>query len=322
MEVLIGIISAFFFAFTFVLNEWMVTTGGHWLWSASLRFLFMLPMMMGLCTLSKSSLSRIFYVLKDRPWPWFLYSQIGFGAFYIPLCFASSFAPGWLVASTWQLSIVCGTLLIPLIRENPNQKIDPRDFIYFAIILLGIFLIESVHMKATGLHTVLIGIGSILIACFAYPLGNRKIMMENEKYGHLNAIERTTAMTMMSLPTWILTSIVALFVYGPPPKGQLYSGAIVAFSSGIIATTLFFKATQMVSHDMRRLASVEATTSFEIIFSLVLGMFLLGNPIPSTVEMVGMAIVMIGVVAKSLAAGFTLSEKEKMPLKKVSPHDQ
>ncbi|MDO5712863.1 MAG: multidrug resistance efflux transporter family protein [Tissierellia bacterium] len=310
MEVIIGVISAFFFAFTFVLNELMATTGGHWMWSASLRFLFMIPMMIPLMIFTKGSFSNTFQVIKKDFWYWFVYSQIGFGAFYIPLCFASSFAPGWLVASTWQLSIVCGTLLIPFIREDENQKIDPRDFIYFAIILLGIFLIESVSAKETGLKTVVLGVGSILISCFAYPLGNRKIMLLNARKGHLNSVERTFAMTLLSLPTWIILSVIATFIYGLPKPPQILSGFIVALSSGIIATTLFFKATQMVSNNMRKLASVEATTSFEIIFSLLLGMVLLGNELPSKLEMIGMAMVTLGVILKSIAGG-----RSEKPLK-------
>lgn len=311
MEVIIGIISAFFFAFTFVLNELMATSGGYWMWSASLRYLFMIPLMWILMKMMRNSVKETFQSVKKDFWPWFWYSQIGFGAFYIPLCFASSFAPGWLVASTWQLSILCGTLLIPLIREDDSQKIDPKDFIYFAIILLGIFLIESVSAKETGLKTVLLGVGSILIACFAYPLGNRKIMLLNARRDNLNSVARTFAMTVLSLPTWILLSLIATGIYGLPGKPQVISGFIVALSSGIIATTLFFQATQMVSTDMRRLASVEATTSFEVIFSLLLGMVLLGNDLPGTVEMVGMALVVLGVILKALAP--VLGKKQARP---------
>lgn len=37
-EILIGIIAALFFAFTFILNHSMELDGGSWLWSASLRY--------------------------------------------------------------------------------------------------------------------------------------------------------------------------------------------------------------------------------------------------------------------------------------------
>ena len=40
-----GILASFFFAFTFILNRSMNLGGGYWLWSACLRYLFMLPML-------------------------------------------------------------------------------------------------------------------------------------------------------------------------------------------------------------------------------------------------------------------------------------
>ena len=43
-SVFLGLLASLFFAATFVLNRSMNLGGGYWLWSASLRYLFMLPM--------------------------------------------------------------------------------------------------------------------------------------------------------------------------------------------------------------------------------------------------------------------------------------
>lgn len=279
----------------------MTSTGGHWFWAASLRFLFSVPLMALLMKILGYSFQKIFNSIRKELKTWWIYSQIGFVVFYIPLCFASSFAPGWLVASTWQLSIVCGTLLIPFIRDDHTHRIDPHDFIYFAIILLGIFLIESVNMQMVGMTSVFLGISSVLIACISYPLGNRKIMQVNARHDPLNGVERTFAMSLLTFPTWLFLSILAAPLIGLPQKPQVISGLIVAICSGIIATTLFFIATQMVAHNMRKLASVEATTSFEVIFSLLLGMVVLGSSLPSKIEMVGIGLVVIGVILKSFS---------------------
>ena len=40
--IILGIIAGAFFSTTFVLNELMSVSGGHWLWSASLRYFFMI----------------------------------------------------------------------------------------------------------------------------------------------------------------------------------------------------------------------------------------------------------------------------------------
>ena len=39
--ILLGLLSGAFFSSTFVLNELMSAAGGHWFWSASLRYVFM-----------------------------------------------------------------------------------------------------------------------------------------------------------------------------------------------------------------------------------------------------------------------------------------
>ncbi|MCY8260530.1 multidrug resistance efflux transporter family protein, partial [Bacillus spizizenii] len=41
--IVIGILASLFFAVTFILNRAMELSGGSWLWSASLRFIFMVP---------------------------------------------------------------------------------------------------------------------------------------------------------------------------------------------------------------------------------------------------------------------------------------
>lgn len=40
-----GILAALFFSSTFVLNRAMSLEGGHWLWTASLRYLWMLVLL-------------------------------------------------------------------------------------------------------------------------------------------------------------------------------------------------------------------------------------------------------------------------------------
>lgn len=116
---LLGIAGSFFFAFTFVLNRSMNLAGGHWLWSASLRYFFTLPILLLLC---RKSLAPVFASIKQAPVPWFLWSTVGFGLFYAPLTAASIFAESWFTASAWQFTIVAGILLTPLFgRKRPSK---------------------------------------------------------------------------------------------------------------------------------------------------------------------------------------------------------
>src|SRR5699024_7607217 len=112
--ILIGILAAMFFSVTFILNRAMELEGGSWIWSASLRFFFMLPILLMIVGFNRN-LKPIFFYLKKQPGKWILWSSVGFGLFYAPLTFATVYGPGWLVAATFQLTIIAGSLLVPFL---------------------------------------------------------------------------------------------------------------------------------------------------------------------------------------------------------------
>ena len=81
---LYGLLASMFFALTFLLNRSMNLGGGYWLWSASLRYLFMLPMLWLLLG-RKGAVRPILRQIRIRPVPWLVWSTVGFGLFYAPL---------------------------------------------------------------------------------------------------------------------------------------------------------------------------------------------------------------------------------------------
>ena len=87
--------------------------------------------------------------------------------------------------------------------------------------------------------------------------------------GRLDTFQRVLGMTLMTLPIWIGIAIYALWTVGPPSFEQLMQSFIVAISSGVIATTLFFMATDLARNDQGKLAAVEATQSTELIFAMI-----------------------------------------------------
>ena len=98
---ILGIIASFFFAFTFILNQQMNISGGSWLWSSSLRYIFMLPILFIIMIIK----NQLFDVLNDiikKPIQWITWSTIGFGLFYAPFEFCFSI---WcLMVSCWNLA--------------------------------------------------------------------------------------------------------------------------------------------------------------------------------------------------------------------------
>ncbi|MEH7097035.1 DMT family transporter [Neobacillus vireti] len=313
--IILGIFAAFFFAITFILNRSMDLAGGSWIWSASLRYFFMVPFLV-LIVILRKNFKPLFLEMKKQPGRWLLWSTVGFGFFYAPICFSAAYAPGWLIAATWQITIISGSMLAPLFYETVNTENGPvqlRGKIPFKglgmslIILLGIILMQleqSNHLSIMGLS---LGVLPVIVASFAYPLGNRKMM--EVCGGRLDVFQRVLGMTLASLPFWIVLSIYGFVYEGPPSLGQTTQSGLVAISSGVIATVLFFQATDLVRGDMQKLAAVEATQSMEVLFAVMGELLLLNSVIPSSLSWGGMALVMIGMVLHSHFANKMVKQK-------------
>lgn len=300
--IILGILSALFFAVTFVLNASMEQAGGHWAWSASLRYFFMLPFLIVIVAMRKK-FQPLNVSLRLHSGQWMLWSTIGFGLFYAPLCFAAMYAPGWLIAGTWQLTIIAGALLSPLFfirvgSATVRARIPWRMLSLSIVVLIGIVLMQLEHAQHMNRMSILLGVLPIVIAAFMYPLGNRKMMALTD--GRLGVFERILGMTLASLPFWLLLALYGFIASGLPAMTQLIQSFIVAVSSGVIATALFFAATDLVRGNMVKLAAVEATQAFEVLFALMGEMLLLSLVMPSTIGISGIIIVMIGMILQSI----------------------
>ena len=300
-----GLIASFFFAFTFILNRSMDVEGGSWAWSACLRFLFMLPILLAI-TLGKGGIPGALRHLRQNLAAYLLWSTLGFGLLYASVCFGASFGEGWLVAATWQVTIVAGPLLTPFLLKPSSsetglpfyRRIPFRSMRWSLLILAGIFLMQWEHAREISLRLALSCVLPILLGAFMYPLGNRK-MMEICK-DSIDTFQRVLNMTIASLPFWLILAVWAALTYGPPSAGQLGQSVLVALFSGVLATILFFAATNLVKQDPAKLASVEATQAGEVIFALLGEIVLLDAPLPAPVSLAGMALIMAGIVLHSL----------------------
>ena len=104
--ILTGVLAALFFSSTFVLNRAMSLEGGHWLWTASLRYGWMLVLLcIWLSVTGRAILALQALRLYCKHWVfWTLAGCVGFGVFYALISFSASYAPGWVVAATWQMT--------------------------------------------------------------------------------------------------------------------------------------------------------------------------------------------------------------------------
>lgn len=291
----LGIAGSFFFAFTFILNRSMNLGGGYWLWSACLRYLFTLPMM-ALLSCQNCGIQKVLSEIRKNPVKWLLWSTVGFGFFYAPLTLASVYGESWLVAASWQMTIVAGVLLTPLFRK----KIPVKNLAMSMLILVGIFLMQVPHLAGMDAGRSLKALLPILAAAFAYPLGNRK-MMEVCPSG-FSTFQRVFGMTLCSMPFWLLLSAFACVRVGLPSAGQTIQSVCVALFSGVIATVLFFRATDLVRHNAKQLALIEATQCGEVLFTLLGDVLLLGDSLPDSIGFAGIGLIVIGMIGNSLLA--------------------
>lgn len=304
-EIGLGVLASLFFAVTFILNRSMELSGGSWMWSASLRYFFMVPFLL-LIVMFRGGFRHLVIEMKSRPIPWFGWSFVAFVLFYGPITFAAAYGPGWLISGTWQFTIVAGVLLAPLFlvtfqtssgERSIRQQIPLISLAISMVILIGIVLIQVPHANDVSVKTLMLGTLPVLFAAFAYPLGNRKMM--ELCGGRLDTFSRVLGMTLATIPVWVLLSVAALLTVGIPSWSQVYQSFLVGISSGVIATTLFFMATDRVRDHQGKLAAVEATQSIQILFVIAGEMLLLDVPFPEPVAFVGLVMIIIGLFLHS-----------------------
>ncbi|ULT24562.1 multidrug resistance efflux transporter family protein [Sphingobacterium sp. E70] len=205
-----------------------------------------------------------------------------------------------MVASTFEFTIIAGMFIGPLLEKKENRsRISKASLLFSIIIFLGIVLMQISEARASSIKSMLLGTIPVLIGAIAYPLGNRKMMqIAGNK---LDAFQRTLGMTLCSMPFWILLSIFGYMDSGLPTESQLFQTFMVAIFSGVIATLLFFTATDLVRTDHKALAAIEATQAMEVIFTLLGEIILLQAGFPNSYSCMGIALVVIGMILHSRA---------------------
>lgn len=298
--VALGLLSGLFFSATFILNRAMSLAGGHWVWSASLRYADMILILMAALpvfqgTAALRGVLRLFF----RHWRfWVVSGSIGFGGFYALLCFSADHAPGWVVATTWQLTIMA-SLVVLRAFGHPLPK---RIWGFTAIAFSGVLLVNTSRLDAGALTDIALGALPVLLAAFCYPTGNQLVWEAAAGNPRLPAIHsiylknpfnKVLLMSMGTVPFWCL--LIAWTAPPPPSQGQLVQTALVALSSGVIATSVFLLARNQAA-TASELAAVDATQSSEVVFALLGEVALLGAPLPPAAAVAGIALVFFGLI--------------------------
>ena len=295
---ILWLIASLFFALTFILNRYMNISWGSRLWTASLRFIFMLPILTFIVWI-RWWLSDLLYHMKRNMKFWLRWSMVGFWLFYFFLCLSSEYGPWRLIASTRQITIVCWSLLIPFIYDS-KYSIPWNSIVISCLILFGIGVMQFNYFIWYDLRSMLSCIIFVSIAAIAYPLWNRKMMQISDDW--LDVYQRVLWMTLASMPLWIILSLIWWYLFWLPNNSQLLSSWIVAIGSWIIATLLFFKSTDLTRTNMKELSIVEATQSWEVVFTFIAEIFFLWWVYPNIYSLSGIIIITIGMILHSLSS--------------------
>ena len=302
--ILLGIISGAFFSTTFVLNELMSVQGGHWLYSATLRYFFMI-LFLALILFFQGGFKRLREVLNlffENYIFWTISGTVGFGFFYALICFAADFSPAWVIAASWQFTIVA-TLFVLLFFG----KVFPKKIWFFSsIIFIGVCLVNLSHIDNFNISIFIYGAIPVLIASFCYPLGNQLIWESQNGTGSnkistkipyikspllKNSFNKVMLLCLGSIPFWI---VLLLFIQPSfPSSSQVLNSSLVALFSGVIATTIFLYA-RGLAKDSNEIAAVDSTQASEVIFAIFGSFLLFGTIYINSISIIGLILIMLG----------------------------
>lgn len=298
----IALLSALFFASTFVFNSAASNEGGYWAWTAALRYLITLPIMLLIMPFFGGA-RPVWQAILAHPKQWLLWSTIGFVVFYLCLSFAAASGPSWLIAGTFQVTIVAGMLCAPFLYSDKRAKIPKWALAAGSLVLGGVLMMQFAHADGKLEPEGLIAMAVVILGAFAFPLGNRGLLLHLEKTGsELNATQRVFGMTLASQPMWLAVAVFSFGHAGVPSAEQVLLAGGVAIFAGIIATILFFKATGLVRNNPSALAATEAMQATEVVFATIGGALWIGEVWPSTQSLCGMAVVIAGLILFSVLA--------------------
>jgi len=291
----LSLLAASFFTHTYLLNRAIANDGGFWGWTASLRYLITMPMLVLLMPWQGGA-GPVLRAVRAHPWAWLRCGAIGFVGFYLALSFAADRGPSWLIAGSFQFTVVAGMLCAPFIYRDARRRIPRAALAVGGVVLAGVLLMQFGHAHGRLGRDEWVLLACVLAAAVCYPLGNRLLLLHLERSGEtLNASQRVFGMTLASQPLWLCVAAFAWQQSGAPPWPQVLLAGGVALDAGVIATILFFQATGMVRDNPAALGATEAMQGAEPLITTVLGVTFLHEAWPSGLSAGGAVLVMAGI---------------------------
>ncbi len=261
-----------------------------------LRYAWVL-LMLGGFFLARGTLGQVIAAFRRHLIFWIVAGSVGYGVFYASLSYASTRAPGWIVACTMQFTI----LATPLVLYAFGARVRRTGIALLLLIFAGIVLVNLEHRSSSS-ATELLGVMPVLIAAFAYPIGNQ-LVQEGRNGGRgwipaltdpitANASARVLLLTMGSVPFWIVALLLPHSAQ--PTLQQVVGTGIVALCGTVIGTSIFLMARQSAGRDPNATTKVDATQAGYTVFSLAGEVVFLGGALPGVLGVAGLLLVLGG----------------------------
>ena len=130
----------------------------------------------------RGGFAPVWRALRAHPWVWLAWSGIGFALFCVCLTWAAAFAPAWLVAGTFQLTVIAGMLLAPLLYRDARARLPRAALALGGVIVLGVAIMQAGHFDGQLDRDAWLALAAVTLAAFLYPLGNRAILLHLETH--------------------------------------------------------------------------------------------------------------------------------------------
>ncbi|UOQ75971.1 multidrug resistance efflux transporter family protein [Hymenobacter sp. 5516J-16] len=133
---------------------------------------------------------------------------------------AAQFSPAWLIAGSFQLVLLSGLLLTPVIYTDHRAALNFPALRMAGLVVVGVLLMQVPNLVEGFSGRALLGFALVVLSTVLYPLANRKVLVYLETTGaRISAAQMVLGLTLGSLPFWALLSIWgSLSSPGPTPS--------------------------------------------------------------------------------------------------------
>lgn len=300
-----GAVAALFFSSSFLVVRAVGVSGSHWAWTASLRYLTVVPLLAALIlTLHGPKVLGEAARIALRRWKLsLLLGLLTCVGCYGAVSYAGRVLPAWALAGTWQFTTVASLPVLVAFGQHPPL----RAWLFSLLVFLGVISVQASQSNGSAANVpgwaFALTLGALVLGAFGYPAGNQLLGYAAGSGG--GGVDRVSEPSFRLVPVQLLVAALGsipiwaalLLAIRPPLPSVKDAGlaSLVALTSGVLGTGVFWWARQKAQGQGGfAVAGVDATQALETVFALGFELWLLGAPPPSLLGWAGVLAILGG----------------------------